>query len=165
MVLPRSPTRRIRGKASPRVIHWATKDETFPLKHAQRLLPRLFAATKGSTFNVQAFCAWLTTQIQRTVPTADEASHLLSRLSRSRRHGHQLRPAPAAWIPTGIRFEDPEGQAHIQNVCGFDGHDLGPGPGSKFMGWNECAAGNGDAADLLILGDNKIRGAKETCGA
>jgi len=134
MVLPRSPKQRIRGKASPRVIHWVTKDETFPLRQAQRLLPRLFTAVKGSTFDVKAFRAWLATQIQTTVPTVDETRELLSKLSRSRRHGHQLRPAPAAWIPTGIHFEDQEGEAHIQNVCGYEEQERA---GSRLVGWNE----------------------------
>lgn len=136
MVLPRSPKLRIRGKASPRVIHWVTKDkdETFHLRQAQRLLPRLYAATKGSNFDAQAFRAWLATQVTSDLPTVEQASSLLTKLSQNRRHENKWRPAPAAWMPTGIRFEDQEGEAHIQNVCGFDEKALGP---SRIMGWNE----------------------------
>eukprot|EP00434_Breviolum_minutum_P004696 symbB.v1.2.004139.t1/scaffold218.1/size262896/7 len=134
MVLPRSPTRRIRGKASPRVIHWVTKDEHLPLRQAQRLLPRLYTATKGATFDAEAFCSWMATQIQSKIPTVEEANSLLAKLSRSRRHENQLRPAPAAWIPTGIRFEDQEGEANIQNVSGFEWQTVGP---SKCFAWNE----------------------------
>jgi len=76
----------------------------------------------------------MATQIQSKIPTVEEANGLLAKLSRSRRHENQLRPAPAAWIPTGIRFEDQEGEANIQNVSGFEWQTVGP---SKCFAWNE----------------------------
>lgn len=136
MVLGRSPKKRIRGKAPCSTIHWVhkTKDE-IPVRTCQRLLPRLYNFTRGTTFSTQAFRDWLLTQRASSVPT--DANALLAKLSENRRLGNQLKPAPAAWVPTGIRFEDDQAEAHIQNVCGFEwtaGEHL---PGSKHMSWNE----------------------------
>eukprot|EP00437_Effrenium_voratum_P008008 CAMPEP_0181438074 /NCGR_PEP_ID=MMETSP1110-20121109/21716_1 /TAXON_ID=174948 /ORGANISM="Symbiodinium sp., Strain CCMP421" /LENGTH=417 /DNA_ID=CAMNT_0023561739 /DNA_START=29 /DNA_END=1282 /DNA_ORIENTATION=- len=130
MVLPRCPKRRIRGKASPGVIHWVGKEEPLPSKLAQQLLPRLYSFTKGAGFNSQTFRVWLARLHPGT--TAAEANAMLAKLSRSR--PEDPRPSPTAWLPSGVRFADPEGEANAQNLEGFEWQQLEK---SKAMSWNE----------------------------
>ncbi|CAJ1439153.1 unnamed protein product [Effrenium voratum] len=134
MVLPRCPKRRIRGKASPGVIHWVGKEEPLPSKLAQQLLPRLYSFTKGAGFNSQTFRVWLARLHPGT--TAAEANAMLAKLSRSRleERPEDPRPSPTAWLPSGVRFADPEGEANAQNLEGFEWQQLEK---SKAMSWNE----------------------------
>jgi len=122
MVLPPSPKRRLRGKVSPSAINVFTKEKRqLTLKHAQRLLPNLYAFTKGAHFEAEAWLRWLRGfRPGLQLPSVQEASELLMQLSQSRRVDRKVLPAPAAWKPQGVRFMDEQGDARVQNLHGFE---------------------------------------------
>ncbi|CAE7855969.1 unnamed protein product, partial [Symbiodinium sp. KB8] len=122
MVLPPSPKRRLRGKVSPSAINVFTKEKRqLTLKHAQRLLPNLYAYTKGAHFEAEVWLRWLRGfRPGLQLPSVQEASELLMKLSQSRRVDSKLLPAPAAWKPQGVRFMDEQGDARVQNLHGFE---------------------------------------------
>lgn len=108
-------------------------------RHVRALLPGLFRHTQGKPFKAQMLRSWLQKRLAKNhfkLPSAAETERLLQGLVRTKRDSACDASAPlGAWQPVGVRYQDPEGTASIDNLHGFV---QGPrGTASTWVAWNE----------------------------
>jgi len=146
---------RIRHKGGPGKLSTA-RATPLDLSRLRQLLPRLHHHTQGKAFNVPACRAWLrrlpAAGKQWRLPTVGEASQLLRDLSAAASSPDTAGPV-GAWVTRGPSYVDPDGDAGVKNVHGFEQKKRAD---SRVIGWHEsghvyrlCASSDSKSAALF----------------